>query len=202
MDTKRLNTAIQHLKKSDKVMARIIKHIGPITIAKTSSSHFHTLVRAIINQQLSVKAGRTIEKRILIQQGGRYFNAQRMLTLTETKLRACGISFKKIHYIHSLSRAITKGELNFRKLAQQDNESIRTALIQYPGIGPWSADMFLISSLRRPDVFPVGDLVVRKTMQKYYRISEDSKYESYISIAQKWHPFETIASLYLWKASG
>lgn len=201
MDKILLSTAKRYLRKTDAVMAQLIKRCDPITLTTTSQPYYHALVRTIINQQLSVKAGRTIEKRIQEKHGGRYFKAEKLLKLKDTVLRECGISHNKIRYIQTLAQAITDGELNFRKLAKQDDDSIRNTLIQYPGIGQWSADMFLIISLRRPDVFPVGDLVLRKSMQHHYRLPDDTKHDKYISIASAWQPYRTIASYYLWKAS-
>ncbi|WP_126453691.1 DNA-3-methyladenine glycosylase family protein [Sulfuriflexus mobilis] len=201
MDKSLLNTAICHLRKTDTVMAKIIKYGEPLTLTTTRKPYYHSLVRAIINQQLSVKAGKTIEKRILDKHGGRYFKAERVLKLKDTTLRECGISYNKINYIHTLSRAVTEGKLNFRKLVKQEDEAIRDTLMQYPGIGQWSADVFLIASLQRLDVFPVGDLVLRKSMQHHYQLAADTRHDKYVSIASAWQPYRTIASFYLWQAS-
>ncbi len=200
MDKILLNSADRHLCKVDKTMARLIKQCDPITLSKTKPPHYHALVDAIINQQLSIKAGRTISNRLLSIHGGRYFNAETMLKLKAIVLRECGLSNNKVNYVRSLAQAIVDGELNFRKLSRLGDEDVRQALIQYPGIGLWSADIFLITSMRRMDVFPVGDLVIRKTIQRYYQVSDDAKYEEYNLIADSWRPYRTIASLYLWKA--
>ncbi len=184
-------------------MARLVKRYRPyIFSAAKAQPHYHSLVRAIINQQLSVKAGRTIEKRLQEKHGGRYFKAGQLLKLKDTVLRECGISHNKIRYIHALSRAVVSGELNFRKLAQQDDDGVRDTLTQYPGIGHWSADMFLITSLRRLDVLPLGDLVLRRSMQRHYRLSDEVGRDEYVTIAQAWRPYRTVASYYLWAASG
>jgi len=201
MDKSLLNTAKQHLRKTDSVMLRLTKEAELPTPSASGQPHYHALVRAIINQQLSVKAGRTIEKRLLNAQGGRYFNAVKLLQLKATALRECGISHNKIRYIHTLAQAITDGELNFRKLAKQDDDRVRDTLTRYPGIGQWSADMFLISSLRRPDVFPIGDLVLRKAMQRHYQLPDSTNQETYVSIAEAWRPYRTIASYYLWTST-
>lgn len=182
-------------------MARLIKRCDPLSLSTSSQPHYHALVRAIINQQLSVKAGRTIEKRIQEKHGGRYFKAEKLLKLKATTLRGCGISQNKIRYIHTLAQAILDGELNFRKLVKQDDDSIRHTLTQFPGIGPWSTDMFLITSLRRPDIFPIEDLVLRKSMQRHYRLADSTKRDAYITIAEAWRPFRTIASYYLWNST-
>lgn len=198
MDPSLLNTAKRHLRKADGVMQRLTKEGVPPTAS--GQPHYHALVRAIVNQQLSVKAGRTIEKRLLNAQGGRYFRAEKILGIKETVMRECGISYNKIRYIHTLAQAITDGELSFRKLARQDDERVRHTLTQYPGIGQWSADMFLINSLGRPDVFPIDDLVLRKAMQRHYRLSAQTKRDRYVAIAEVWRPYRTIASYYLWTA--
>ena len=182
-------------------MADIIKQSDPIALSTNTSPHYHCLVRAIINQQLSVKAGRTIEKRALLKNGGRYFNAEKILKLKNSILRECGLSHNKIRYVHTLAKAIVDGELNFRKLTKQNDETIRSTLMEYPGIGQWSADMFLITSLHRQDIFPVGDLVLRKSMQRHYQIPDTAKYDNYHAIANTWQPYRTIASFYLWKNS-
>jgi len=198
MDSLLLNRAKRHFRKTDKVMARLIESVE-LTFSKNSRPHYHSLVRAIISQQLSVKAAATIEKRLQVQHGGRYFKAESILKLKTATMRECGISHKKIHYIQTLAQAIVNGELNFRRLTKLDNAAVSETLIQYPGIGQWSADMFMINSLRRVDVFPVGDLVIRQSMQQHYKIPSDAKYDKYISIADAWQPYRTIASFYLWR---
>ncbi len=182
-------------------MANIIKQCGPITLNKSKPPHYHALVSAIINQQLSVKAGRTIEKRLLDKHGGRFFRAENILELKTTVMHECGLSNNKVRYICTLAQAITEGELNFRKLSRKNNDDVRDELIQYPGIGQWSVDMFLMFSLQRADIFPIGDLVIRRSMQQYYPLDNETKHDKYMSIADAWRPYRSIASFYLWKMS-
>jgi len=193
-----LTSARRHLRKVDPVMAKLIKHSSAITLMPHNRPYYHSLVRTIINQQLSVKAGQTIEKRLLDKTGGRYFKAEHILNVKSKVLRECGLSWNKVHYIQTLAQAIFDGELNFRKLTKQDDETIRNTLMQYPGIGQWSADMFLISALRRPDIFPLGDLVLRKSIQHHYLLPKDAEHHQYTSIARTWQPYRSIASYYLW----
>lgn len=203
MNSNIVKTARRHLRSTDSVMARLVERYEPHILSSAKAQpRYHALVRAIINQQLSVKAGRTIEKRLQEKQGGRYFKAEQLLKLKDTVLRECGISHNKIRYIHTLSRAVVSGELNFRKLAQQDDDGVRDTLTQYPGIGRWSADIFLITSLRRLDVLPLGDLVLRRSMQRHYRLPDEADQEKYLTIAEAWRPYRTVASYYLWAASG
>jgi len=199
MDKKSLAIAHRYLRKVDPVMAEMIERNGVISFSKKSQPHFHALVSAIINQQLSYKAGQTIEKRVLLKNGSRYFNTERILNIKPQQLRDCGLSMNKVRYILSLAEAVVSGELNFRKLSRKEDNIIIQELTCYPGIGPWSAEMFLMFSLRRMDVFPVGDLVIRRSLQQYYNIASDAKYTEYQLLAEKWQPYRTIASMYLWK---
>ena len=180
-------------------MSGIIKQCGSLTIRRSKPPHYHALVSAVINQQLSVKAGRTIERRLLDKSGGKFFKADSILKLKTEVIRGCGLSNNKVRYICTLAEAIQSGELNFRKLCRKNNDDVRDELIQYPGIGQWSVDMFLMFSLRRLDVFPIGDLAIRRSMKQHYQLADSAKHEEYISIAEGWRPYRSIASFYLWK---
>lgn len=182
-------------------MVKIIEQCGQLATDRSKPPHYHALVSAIINQQLSVKAGRTIEKRLLDKNGGRFFRAENILELKTTAIRECGLSNNKVRYICTLAQAITDGDLNFRKLSRKKDDEVRDELIQYPGIGQWSVDMFLMFSLQRPDIFPIGDLVIRRSIQKHYQVADEAKHEEYINIAETWRPYRSIASFYLWKMS-
>jgi len=115
-------------------------------------------------------------------------------------LRECGLSQNKIRYVKTLANAVIDKELNLRKLVNLDDDSIRERLITYPGIGQWSADIFLMTGLGRGDVFPVGDLIIRKSIQHHYLLSSDAHHDEYLAIAENWRPYRTVASYYLWKA--
>ncbi|VAW52516.1 DNA-3-methyladenine glycosylase II [hydrothermal vent metagenome] len=200
MNIEMLDAATHHLQKTDKIMGEIINQCGPIFRNKTRPPYYHALVSAIISQQLSLKAAQTIEKRLLDIQGGRYFTADKILNLKTTLISRCGISKNKVRYITTLARAVSNGDLNFRALSRKDDDAVRKELVDYPGIGPWSADIFLITSLGRMDVFPVGDLIIRKSMQKNYQLADDVAHSRYISIAEIWRPYRTVACFYLWKS--
>jgi DNA-3-methyladenine glycosylase II len=201
MDKNLINAAHRHFRKTDSVMADLIKQCDPITSNRSKQPHYHALVSAIINQQLSYKAGQTIEKRLLEKQRGRFFRADKLLELKATEIRSCGLSDNKVRYVCTLAQAIADGELNFRKLVRKNDDAVREALIQYPGIGQWSVDMFLMFSLQRPDVFPIGDLVIRRSIQQHYRLPAGAKHGEYFDIAEAWRPYRSIASFYLWKMS-
>lgn len=186
-------------------MARLLDNHAPYATGRGQvrrPPYFHTLVQSIINQQLSVKAARTISARLRLRQGGGFFNAGRLLDLRPSALRGCGISRSKVNFIRTLSRAMRDGELNFRSLARADDDTVRQVLTRYPGIGHWSADMFLMFALHRPDVLPLGDLALRKSMQRIYRLAEDADDDVFLEIAAAWRPYRTVASRYLWAALG
>jgi len=200
MKNSNLKQAIAHLRRSDKVMQSVITNTELVINNKPKPSCFHALVCTIINQQLSVKAAATIEKRVLHMQGGRAFNPIKLNTMKDNALRGCGLSSNKTRYIKTIAEAVVSKKLNFRKLIHLDDESIRNTLISYPGIGDWSADIFLMNGLGREDIFPVGDLIIRKSIQHHYKITPDSNYDEYISIAENWRPYRSVASFYLWKS--
>jgi len=195
------NAAFKHLQKSDPVMAGLVNIHGPSLAniyTRNRTSSFHILIRTIINQQLSIKAGQTIVSRLLEKQGGKSFKADNLHQLKDHTLRNCGISENKLHYIRTLAEAVINGELNFRLLKTLDDDAIIGTLIKYPGIGPWTAELFLINALHRPDILPLGDLILRKSMQRHYQLSTDTKEHIYREIAEAWRPYRTIASQFLW----
>jgi 3-methyladenine DNA glycosylase/8-oxoguanine DNA glycosylase len=197
-----LAAARRHLRRADPVLAALMDQHAPFGGAeRRSAPYFHILVQSIINQQLSVQAGRTIGERVRRAQGGQHFRAADILRLGSARLRACGLSANKVEYIRGLARAVTGGELRFRTLVRADDDTVRNALTRYPGIGQWSADMFLMFALGRPDVLPVGDLVLRKSMQRHYRLPADARAPAYLEVAEPWRPYRTIASRYLWAAT-
>ncbi len=208
MDSAILLKAKRHLRRNDPVMAQLIKTHQPFSFQETPQNelkkpnHYHALVKTIINQQLSVKAANTILQRLLVKQGGKAFNAKKLHAFSDEAIRACGISKNKTRYICSITQAVIRKELNFTELAKQDDNAIIAALVKYPGIGQWSAEMFLITSFNRLDILPLGDLIIRKSMQQHYKLDGDINHEKYLEIATTWRPYRTIASHYLWASAG
>ncbi len=204
LDPLTVKRANMHLRKVDPVMAGFAKRLvldSDYMAEPKKAPHFHSLVQTIINQQLSLKAAATISRRVLVKQGGRYFSAKKIVAMPEESLRACGLSKNKVRYVLSLAHAVISGDLNFRKLVHKDDASIREILTQLPGIGVWSADIFLMFPLGRLDVFPVGDLIIRKTICRHYNLRDNASIEEYQQIAQRWSPYRSIASHYLWAAA-
>ncbi len=211
MDSSILLKAERHLRRNDPVMAQLIKAHQPFPLLETlqesqqnalkKPNHYHALIKTIINQQLSVKAAKTILQRLLVKQGGKAFNAKKLQTFSDDTIRSCGISKNKTRYIRSITQAVISKELNFTKLAKQEDDIIIASLTKYPGIGQWSAEMFLITSFNRLDILPLGDLIIRKSIQKHYQLDINISYDKYLDIAAAWRPYRTIASQYLWASA-
>ena len=199
---KKVLAATQFLKKSDATLKKLIDAHGPCTLFDENSllhhSGFHVLVWAIINQQLSVKSAMAIENKLLTRLSTKDFNQKSIEALTDDQLSACGLSRQKIRYLRALCHACQTKSIALNSMHKMDNSQIADSLIQLPGIGPWTIDMFLIFSLGRLDILPLGDLALRKAFAQHYQLPKNTTTEDYLKIAEKWHPYETIASWYLW----
>ena len=197
---RRIQAAERYLRKADPVLAEVIERHGPCTLMHSPKPRFHTLVWAIINQQLSVKAAQTIETRILQRLGTDLLEPGHFHRIQERSLRKCGLSGAKIRYIREIGRRVRSGELDLDRLNQLDDEQVSELLMELPGIGRWTADMLLMFSLGRLDVLPIGDLALRKSIKAHYRLPDDAGQERYMEIAENWRPYRTIASWYYWAA--
>lgn len=191
--------AINHLKK-DKVLRNIVK-ITTLNEYSKSKSCFNSLVKSIVSQQLSVKAAASIYARFedLLK---RKMTKPRILDTDHAALRSVGLSNSKAHYIQNVARFFTDQKLTDRKLTSMSDEEIIQLLTQIKGVGVWTVQMMLIFQLERPDVFPIGDLEVRKQMIKYYQVTEDGKalLLKLENIAKAWSPYRSLASIYMWSA--
>lgn len=195
MDTHR--QSLRHLSKVDPVMAAVIKRakVQPI---KPKKNHFESLVVAIINQQLSSKAADTIENRFRMIFSGRFPKPKDVLKTSDKKLRACGLSFQKISYIKNISRALEQGSLEFKRFPKLGDEEIIGELVKIKGIGRWTAEMFLMFSLGRPNIFSLGDLGLRNGLKKMYKIDAMQHHRKLKKLLDLWHPHKTVASRHLW----
>ncbi len=189
--------ALQHFKKVDPLLYELAESIDPIVLEK-SSNHFVRLVRAIVGQQLSVKAASTIWGRFekLFKKG---VTAQSILAQKDEDIRACGISYPKIKYIKDLAEKVHTKELLLEELEEADEETVIQNLTKVKGIGTWSAEMFLMFALARPDVFSVGDLGLRNAMVRLYALENPTEKEL-LKISQKWIPYRTYACRILWQS--
>jgi DNA-3-methyladenine glycosylase II len=193
-----MRRAILHLKKADPVLATIIERVGPYKISYDEPA-FHSLAEAIVYQQLHGKAAATIFKR-LTDLAGEPLTPEGILRLSEEQLRGVGLSKQKLSYLRDLAEKTQAGALDFTRLPQLSDAEVIKALTQVRGVGVWTAHMFLMFSLRRPDVLPTGDLGIQMAIQKHYRKRKLPKPMQMEKIAKAWSPYRTVACWYLWRS--
>jgi DNA-3-methyladenine glycosylase II len=184
--------AEQRLRQSCRVMAQLIAQHGPCPLADREFRPFQTLANSIISQQLSAKAAATIERRVLAVVPG--FTPAGFLAVSSEALRAAGLSSAKARYIIELAQRVSDGRLDLEAMQQAPDAEVITALVELPGIGQWTAEMFLIFGLRRPDVLSLGDAGLQRATRLLF--GDDAKLER---VGQLWRPFCSIASWYLWR---
>lgn len=190
--------ALKHLAKSDPRLAAIIESVGEYEI-KLRRDPFRSLVEAIIYQQLAGSAADAIYGRF-VKIYGRFPKPAQLVATKDAKLRAAGLSGRKIEYLKDLAARVSDGRLDLSQLQKLPDEQVIEQLDQVKGIGRWTAEMFLIFCLGRKDVLPVGDLGLRKAMQKAYSLAELPSPESMCSIAEPWKPYCSVATWYMWKS--
>ena len=190
--------ALNHLAAADTRLASIIKLVGAYEI-KLRKDPFQSLVEAIIYQQLAGSAADAIYCRFK-KIYNRFPSPAQILATRNSKLRAAGLSSRKIDYLKDLASRIADGRLRLNHLPELTDEMVIEQLVQVKGIGRWTAEMFLIFCLGRLDVLPVGDLGLRKAMQKAYSLAELPSPASMREIAQLWKPYSSVATWYLWKS--
>jgi DNA-3-methyladenine glycosylase II len=193
-----MRKAIIHLKKSDPVLAAIIERIGPFRM-QYGDPTFHTLAESILYQQLNGKAAETIFNRFTALAGDP-LTPPGILQLSDAQMRGVGLSRQKTAYLRDLSEKTKAGLLEFERMTNMSEEEVIAHLTQVKGIGVWTADMFLIFSLRRPDILPVGDYGVQAAIKKYYKKRKWPKPAVMIKIAKPWAPYRSIACWYLWRS--
>jgi DNA-3-methyladenine glycosylase II len=199
MDQQLLQKARRHLSRRDAILKPLIRAIGPCTL-KLSDDHFATLVRAIVSQQISGKAAQAISARLLAKVGR--FQPKRILAAAAEDLRSAGLSGGKQRSIRDLAEKCRDGVVPLKALAAMEDAEIVATLTQVHGIGPWTAEMFLIFSLGRTDVLPVGDYGLRAGVQKHYQLGELPKKQTLLELTQEWKPFRSIGTWYIWRSLG
>jgi DNA-3-methyladenine glycosylase II len=193
-----MRKAINHLKKSDPVMCAIIEQVGPCRM-EFGEPTFHSLAEAIVYQQLNGKAAVTIFKRFT-DAAGTPVTPEGILKLSEQQLRAVGLSKQKSSYLRDLAAKTQSGLLSFEKLADMPEAEVIEHLTQVKGVGVWTAHMFLMFTLRRPDVLPTGDYGVQVAIKKHYRKRKLPKPSDMEKIAKPWSPYRSVACWYLWRS--
>ena len=187
-----------HLKQSDPVLSAIIDRVGEYRI-QFREPVFETLVRSIVNQQLSGKVARVIYDRLEAAAGGR-LTPESILKLRPARMRSVGLSAQKTAYIRDLARHTRDGVVVFEELDALEDTEVIERLTQIKGIGVWTVQMFLMFALRRPDVLPVADLGIRNAIRKAYELAELPNPAEIEAIAGRWRPYCSVASWYLWRS--
>jgi DNA-3-methyladenine glycosylase II len=195
---------IRHLRKVDPVIGAIVEAHGPLDQERRRRGRpadaYGALLRSIVGQQLSTKAARTIYGRLADLYGGRAPTPAELIDTHPDRLREAGLSRAKASYLRSLAEHVVGGELELDRLNELSDDEVSAQLTAVKGLGQWTADMFLIFHLERPDVLPVGDLGVRRAVQIAYELEGLPKPAELLAIGEPWRPHRSLASLYLWSS--
>jgi DNA-3-methyladenine glycosylase II len=196
---------LAHLRAADPVLAGLIDAVGPLDDAREGrpdrSDHYGALVRAIAGQQLSVAAARTIYNRLTARFDDRAPTPAEILADDPEELRAAaGFSRAKVSYLRSLAEHVLSGELELDRLDELSDEEAIAELVAVKGLGVWTAHMFLMFQLERPDVLPVGDLGIRRAIERAYGLDALPAPAAMELIAEPWRPYRTLACRYLWRS--
>ncbi|HXN15304.1 MAG TPA: DNA-3-methyladenine glycosylase 2 family protein [Usitatibacter sp.] len=186
-----------HLSKRDRILRDLIKQY-PDAELRTRGDAFQTLARAIVGQQISVKAAQSIWNRFA-QASGKV-TPPNVLVLPDAAMRSCGLSASKVAYLKDLASHFDSGAVKPRRWSRMENEAIVEDLIRVKGIGRWSVDMFLIFHLMRPDVLPVGDLGLQRAMERLYNDGAALTKNDMREIGSAWQPWSSVATWYLWRS--
>jgi DNA-3-methyladenine glycosylase II len=193
---------------ADPAMAALIERIGEIDLKtrlrrrseERPPDAYGALLRAIVGQQLSTKAARTIYLRVCDLFGGTTPSPEQLLEASEEDLRACGLSGRKVEYVRDLAAHVLSGELELERLGELSDEEAIEEIVAVRGLGQWTAEMFLLFHLERPDVLSGGDLGIRKAVQIEYGLEEMPTPQRVLEIGEAWRPYRSLASLYLWES--
>ena len=196
--------AVEHLRASDDTLKAIIDERGPLDIDTRQRGRpedpYGALLRSIVGQQLSTKAARSIYNRLVELFGGSTPSPQELLDADPEAVRAVGLSNAKVRYVRSLAEHVLSGDLELDKLDGLGDEEVEREVTAVKGLGQWTAHMFLIFHLGRPDVLPVGDLGVRRAVERAYGLEELPSAEELERLGERWAPYRSLAALYLWES--
>ncbi|MGI8439484.1 MAG: DNA-3-methyladenine glycosylase family protein [Thermoleophilaceae bacterium] len=197
-------TPLEELRASDATLAELIDAAGPLDLEARRrgrpSDSYGALVRTIVGQQLSVKAARSIYERLTALFGGRTPTPEEMIAADPEHVRAAGLSRPKVAYLRDLAERVADGDLDLDGLAEMGDEEVARQLIAVKGLGQWTVDMFLMFHLGRPDTLPVGDLGVRRAVERAYGLEALPDALTLEALAERWRPHRTLACLYLWRS--
>lgn len=194
-----------HLRAADPVLGALIDAVGPDGLgdrrAGRPDDHYGALVRSIVGQQLSTKAARTIYNRLTARYGGRTPTPAELLADDLEELRAAaGLSRAKASYLRSLAEHVVSGELELERFDELPDDEIAAELLAVKGLGRWTVDMYLMFHLDRPDILPVGDLGIRRAVERAYGLPGLPDPAQLTAIAEPWRPYRTLACRYLWRS--
>ena len=193
------NIALRHLSHADKRMEKLIDKFGPPNF-NLMNNYYESLIRSIVYQQLSGKAASIIYERFLdLFVFDIYPEPKDILAVSIETLRSSGLSYQKVNYIRDLSEKWQDGTMNLTDIDSMTDEEISSELIKVKGIGQWTADMFLMFTLGRPDVFPFGDLGIQKGVMILTNMNRLPTQKEMERKTKKWQPYRTVAAWYLWK---
>lgn len=193
-----LTTAVPHLRERDPVLRRVIDAAGPCTL-RPRRDRFEMLAGSILAQQLSTAAARTIRSRLVERAGGR-LAAGPLLALSDEEFRLCGVSAQKAAYLRDLASRAASGSLPMNRLGRLPDEEVIERLTVVKGVGRWTAQMFLIFALGRPDVLPHDDLGIRSAIRRLYGFPELPRRDEIDRVAEPWRPYASVACWYLWRS--
>jgi 3-methyladenine DNA glycosylase/8-oxoguanine DNA glycosylase len=200
LDPETLRKATAHVRRSDPVLAAIIRDVGPCRLrVDEGGGAFASLVESIVYQQITGKAAASIYGRVRKLVRRRHPRPQDILAATEEALRAAGLSRQKVAYLRDLAERVAGG-LKLRGIARLHDEAVIEALTEVKGIGRWTVEMFLIFRLGRLDVLPVHDYGIRKAIQRAYRMRKLPSPDRMRKLAEPWRPYRTVACWYLWRS--
>jgi DNA-3-methyladenine glycosylase II len=204
MAVKATRKAVDALRQADPVMERLIEEHGALVRRDLKRERpgdaYGALLRSIVGQQLSTKAASTIYGRMLELFGGHAPTPKQLLKADPDKIRAAGLSRPKIAYLRDLAQHVEEGTLELERLPDLPDEEVAAQLTAIKGLGQWTADMFLMFHLGRPDVLPVGDQGIRRAVKVEYRLRKFPDPKRLEKLARPWRPYRTLACLYLWSS--
>ncbi len=185
--------------KEDSVLASVIAKVGYLT-PRLSENYFIELVESVVSQQLSVKAADTIFGRLKALSKDSELTAEAVLQMDPKIMRGAGLSWSKVSYVKNIAEYTLSSDKVFEKLPSMSDEEIIIELTKIKGVGKWTSEMFLIFTMGRPDVFSYGDLGLRRAIQRLYGFKKEPSIKEMEKIVNKWKPYRSIASRYLWKS--
>ena len=198
-DPEVVRQGVGHLRRQDSLLRGVIDQVGPFAL-RLQAARFPMLVRSILSQQISGKAARSIEIRLRDRLRPRRVTPETILELSPEELRSVGVSPQKARSLHDLASRVAAGDVRLSRMARMTDDEVIAELVQVRGIGVWTAQMFLMFSLGRPDVFPHDDFGIRSALKRLHGLPQLPDRQTAQQLANPWRPYATIASWYCWRS--